>query len=201
MQTQNKRLLWLDIVKILAAFLVIVLHTMGTNLNNNHPHIDLLIYYLGTFAIPLFFMVNGYLQLGKKQEITYSYVFHKIAKILLIVLVWNIPILIAKKILKKEKLNIISMIIQNFFQQGYFWQFWFLGALILIYMFLPLYQKLFNKCNTKILIFILILLCFLVDILNIHRNFIGLPIIKDCIPQTLRLWTWITYFFLGGGVI
>ena len=71
----SKRETWLDCIKIMACFLVVILHTVCYGISDKISSPALLIYYIGTFAIPLFWMVNGYLQL--RREVTYKYVLKK----------------------------------------------------------------------------------------------------------------------------
>ena len=68
----SKRETWLDFIKIMASFLVVILHTVCYGVRDKVSSPALLIYYIGTFAIPLFWMVNGYLEL--KREVRYKYV-------------------------------------------------------------------------------------------------------------------------------
>lgn len=195
---KEERKCWIDICKITAMFLVIILHTVCNGIKDNQKDFSLLIYYLGTFAIPLFFMVNGYLQLNKVKD--YKYVLKKILNIFIVCFIWNLPIVVFKLVVEGENSNIISNVFFNYVQKGYFWQFWFLGALILIYIFLPLIQKLFNKTEKyKFFTILLIIVSSLVDLFNIiNNNFLGNDIIKNIIPQVFRIWTWLTYFFIGG---
>ncbi len=149
LEKKLKREKYLDYIKIIASFLVVVLHTISIGLEENKRNIGLIVYYIGVFAIPLFFMVNGYLQL-RKDEIKYSYCIKKIAKIIAIVLVWNIIIAIPYFVLKGESKNIILESIKNLFlQKGYYNHFWFLGTLIIIYLLLPVLVKLFNSAEIK----------------------------------------------------
>lgn len=110
------------------------------------------------------------------------------------------PIVIFKLVIKGKNSNLFNNVFLNYIQKEYFWQFWFLGALILIYIFLPLIQKLFNKTDKyKFITILLIIVSFLVDLFNIvNNNFLGNDIIKNSIPQVFRIWTWLTYFFIGG---
>ena len=138
---KEKRKCWIDICKIIAMFLVIILHTVCNGIKENQKDFSLLIYYFGTFAIPLFFMVNGYLQLNKVKD--YKYVLKKILNIFMVCIIWNIPIVIFKLVIEGESSNIISNVFLNYIQKGFFWQFWFLGALILIYIFFSFIKSLF----------------------------------------------------------
>lgn len=58
----------LDLLKVLACVGVVLLHTaMGGFKETDSWNFSTYLYYLGTYSIPLFFMVNGYLLLGKRD--------------------------------------------------------------------------------------------------------------------------------------
>ncbi len=194
-----KREVWIDFAKVLAIFLVIILHTVSYGVKAKNLNIGLLFYYLGTLAIPMFFMVNGYLQLRRKVD--YKYVIKKIFRIMFIVFIWNLFFIIYEFIKTGKVGNIVYNILINFLQGGYFYQFWFLGALIIIYLFLPVLSKIFNNKNKVYFITLTILLtiiCIYVDLFNIRNNNINNIIIKNMVLQTFRIWTWFMYFCWGG---
>ena len=58
----------------------------------------------------------------------------------------------------------------------------------------------FNNTNKAYKYFTLGLLvvCLLVDLLNIYNYHNGRKIVKDTVIQTFRLWTWLFYFCVGG---
>ena len=188
---------WLDLCKIISTLLVILLHTINIGIMTNKRNFALLFYNIGVFAVPLFFMANGYLQLGRMKN--YKYALKKIINILFVCFMWNIPIFLAQILIKKETSNIFINILNNFVQDGFFFQFWFLGALILIYLFLPLLQKIFNtKKIYKYITLFLFICCISIDFINILNCQFGHEIIKNKISQIFRLWTWLFYFFVGG---
>jgi len=79
----------LDLIKVLACVGVVLLHTtMGGFKETGSWNLLAYLYYLGTYSIPLFFMVNGYLLLGKR-EITYPYILQKVKWILITVSSWT----------------------------------------------------------------------------------------------------------------
>ena len=196
----KEREVWIDLVKIIAIFLVVDLHVVCSGVSAGQLNSGLILYYMGTIAIPLFFMASGYIQLRKKEKkITYQYILQKIKKILFVVVIWNIPIFIAKLVIQKQMTNIFYESISNLIQKGYFFQFWYLGAMIVIYLMLPILSRLFEEEKKgKIITGILLGSCVLVDIINIVGHQFGLPIVKEVVIQTFRIWTWLTYFCLGG---
>ena len=113
----------LDFLKIMACIGVVLLHTTisGFKETSSWNYLTYL-YYLGTYSIPLFFMVNGYLLLGK-NEISYSYILQKIKWIFVTVSIWTLIIWIYKRDFSQ---NPIKKVLGSLLQRGYFFQFWFL---------------------------------------------------------------------------
>ena len=186
------RNLGLDLLKILSYIGVVVLHSTKPGFNLEHYNISAYLYYLGTYAIPLFFMLNGYFLLNKKK-LPYSYIFNKIGGILSIVFVWNMLIWVIKR---DFNVNPLRKIIGSLVQKGYFYQFWFFGSLIIIYLTLPIVKKVLEKDYSYfVLLLVLIVIGIVIEIIN---TFIFHKPIQQYIPQTFRLWTWFFYYILGG---
>ena len=182
----------LDLLKVLACVGVVLLHTtMGGFKDTGSWNLLTYLYYLGTYSIPLFFMVNGYLLLGKR-EITSHYILQKVKWILITVSSWNIIVWLFKR---DFAVNPIKKIVGSLIQKGYFFQFWFFGALILIYLCLPILSKFLNSKRRYLYILaLLIVIGFIVELANI---FFQRPL-QTHVMQTFRLWTWFFYYILGG---
>lgn len=177
----------LDLIKCIACLCVVGLHAVGMS--------NYTIYYLCGCGVPLFFMVNGYLLLARK-EVDYTYAFHKILHILKVVFLWNLLIAIPVFIFRNKIVNPFRLSLDSLLQKGYLWHFWFFGALLLLYLLLPLLHKLVygNKRHHGVVCFILMCLCLFMSITSMIK---GYPL-HMFIPQPLRLWTWLFYFLLGG---
>lgn len=194
----KKRIDWLDLIKIIACIMVVLLHSINIGLKENIYTSGLWIYYIGTFAIPLFFMVNGFLMIGKEKSNYKGYLVNKIQKVLIVVSAWNFPILCLKIIIHKDMKNIITELFGCFFQKGTFSHFWYLGALILLYIFLPMLNRiyltpLYERCTVLFILLNIFLDIFFV-FLYLKYDFI----FKNHIIQTFRIWTWLLYYLLGG---
>ena len=186
------RNLGLDLLKIFSCIGVVVLHSTMPGFTLEQYNVSAYLYYLGTYAIPLFFMVNGYFLLNKK-ELTYSYVFSKIAGILTVVCAWNILIWVVRR---DFNVNPLRKIIGSLIQKGYFYQFWFFGSLIIIYLTLPIIKKILEKDYSYfVILLILIVIGIIIEIIN---TFIFHKPIQQYVLQTFRLWTWFFYYILGG---
>lgn len=186
------RNLGLDLLKIFSCIGVVVLHSTRPGFNLEQYNISAYLYYLATYAIPLFFMLNGYFLLNKKK-LPYSYVFNKIRGILTIVFVWNMLIWVIKR---DFNVNPLMKIIGSLLQKGYAYQFWFFGSLIIIYLTLPIVKKVLEKDYSYfVILLILIVIGIVIEMIN---TFIFHKPIQQYVPQTFRLWTWFFYYILGG---
>lgn len=189
-----KRNVGLDLLKILACFAVVAAHVTI----DSSDLLNVVLYYMSGCAVQIFFMVNGNLLLNKRS-IDYNYVIKKILNILFVVFSWNVLLGGSKLITKHEFANPIVTSMQNLIQDDYFWQFWFLGSLILIYLILPIIHKHFK--STKVALFMTgfcILISVLIDLTSVFRATLGYSIIQIHVIQTFRIWTWMAYFLLGG---
>ena len=182
----------LDLLKVLACVGVVLLHTtMGGFKETGSWNLLTYLYYLGTYSIPLFFMVNGYLLLGKR-EITYSYILQKVKWILITVWSWTFIVWLFKRDFTE---NLIKKIVGSLIQKGYFFQFWFFGAVILIYICLPILKKFLNSKRSYLYILsVLLVIGLIFELANIVLQ---MPI-QTYVIQTFRLWTWFFYYVLGG---
>ena len=182
----------LDLIKVLACIGVVLLNTTMIGFKDTGSwNLLAYLYYLGTYSIPLFFMVNGYLLLGKRN-ITYSYILEKVKWILITVSSWNTIVWLLKR---DFAVNPVKKIIGSMVQKGYFFQFWFFGALILIYLCLPILKKFLNSKRSYL--YILSLLISIGLIFELTNIIIQTPL-QSYVIQTFRLWTWFFYYILGG---
>jgi len=194
----SNRLIGLDLIKIIACFLVIGLHTCTPK--NIQVCLSSIIYYTGVIAIPLFFITNGYLLFGKtKQNQWYSY--KKIGRILLLTFILNGIICLYYAIIEHRFWNPIPEIVLNlFFQKGFFWHFWFFGSLILIYLVFPLLDSLYLHKQKYFIIlsgFLIFTQC-AIDVLNIYFLTKYNDVIYSHVPQAFWLESHFSYFLLGG---
>lgn len=182
----------LDLIKIIACIGVVLLHTTMPGFKETGQwNYSSYLYYLGTYSIPLFFMVNGYLLLGK-NEISYSYILQKIKWILVTVSIWTLIIWIYKRDFSQ---NPIKKVLGSLLQRGYFFQFWFFGALILIYLCLPILKRFLKSKNRYLLVLsLLVIIGFVLEL----TNYLLQKPVQVYVIQTFRLWTWFFYYILGG---
>ena len=146
-----------------------------------------------------FFMSSGYFLLNR-GALNYKYAGHKCVRIIKIVFLWNCILYVIKlgkalaldKMLSMNLFAFVKEFLKSFVQKGTMWQFWYLGALLIIYMLLPFLSKL-NQQSRRVVL----LTCGIISIaFQIVSFSYGKPMQKYVI-QTFRIWTWLFYFLLG----
>jgi surface polysaccharide O-acyltransferase-like enzyme len=156
----NEKYDFIDLIKALAIYFVVIYHF------NNIP-IDFIGtkdngYYLNYFlksilstCVPLFFFVNGALLLNKKELDIKRHAF-KILNITGLIIIWGVISLIALAYIRNEKLSFFDIIKGVYtLRQGWIEYLWFLEALIVIYIFFPIFFSTF-KNNLKYFYFFFI---------------------------------------------
>ena len=136
----KKRILYLDIIKVIALFFVIFNHTDDI-LISSYMYIRIIhnsLFYLSKSAVPLFLMVSGALLIDKKDSIP------KLIKRIIRVLIPLIIITIIWSLTHAKEINILNML--NPFDVNYFpYWLWYLQAIILVYILLPSIRKIILK--------------------------------------------------------
>lgn len=189
--TMKKRIHGIDLLKIVACALVVAVHTIDARLGI----VNRLLQMSTVVAIPLFFEINGFLVLSKRSMDS-RYVFHKIIKILLICFSWEFFNSIANYIVYRKVISFVSGAVFDLIQKGNFFQFWFLGALIILYAATPLLHRMLRNKEKLYSVIMLVcgVACIVIDFLQflLKWQFISVTI------QTFRVWQWGFYYMLGG---
>ena len=189
----NKRNIGLDILKILSCFGVVVLHLIG----RDSSELNRILYYAVGFSIPSFFAVHGYFILNRKDN-TIGYFCKKIIKMLFIAFIWTCIYDVVRLVTGHSMYNpIYETATAMFWQKGTFYQFWFFGSLIILYMLTPVLSKQVQKENT-LLWMTLIILCVVIDLVSIRFAITSGKPVQEYVRQPLRLWTWVLYYYMGG---
>lgn len=178
----------IDLMKIMACLAVVGAHTFTPAINGvNH-----VFYCLCIFCIPVFFMANGYFVLSKKR--TWKYFGLKILKILKVTIIWNLIIFLVYIILEQKIINLPLYVLKSLFtMEGYLGHFWFLGALLILYLLaLPL-QLLLEKVGYRFVFVFLAVICIVIELFSFFK---GAPVQAN-IKQSFRIWTWLFYFVAG----
>lgn len=187
-----KRSISIDLIKVVAMFSVLALHSFGASAKWRVVNI---FYESAVIGVPLFYMVSGYLLLGK-QMVDVKYVCKKICNIIRIIVILSVIWWVGVSIRSGHFYfsNLFWILKGAFIQDGPLWICWYLASMILIYSLLPLLRTLYVYQSYWYALFFLLVVESFVFYLNtgIHG--------EQNVIQTLRIWNWLFYFLLGGGI-
>lgn len=192
------RLQSIDLIKLMAMCMIVGFHTFPLFIPDK-LHIANIIYQLCGLGVPLFFMVSGYLLIGK-NGIDSKYVLRKIFYIIRFVLIIGSIFWLKHTIAHPNEAiaQLPVFLFGGLVQQGQLGLFWFLGALIILYIALIPLNRLHGTKDYNIYI---LSVCLSASITISILNLGGLwnrQSIETNIPQVTRIYTWISYFMLGG---
>lgn len=150
----------ISLLRIIATIAVVFLHTCSTMLNPDVftvSGIREIVFRIGNlwglWAVPVFFMISGYLLLGSDKEITYKLVFQKyISRLVGALLVFGIPFAIIKIYLETHSISVFA-VFKAFVGNGSFIHLWYLYALIGIYLVLPILKPAIKNVSEKTLLY------------------------------------------------
>ena len=135
---QKDRNLSIDLIKIIAMFGVMCLHTTYSyKIPGQFCFADLL-YESAVVSIPLFFMVSGYLLIGREM-VDYKYSFRKIIGIIRFVSIIVFAFWLARSVyhLQFDFIELLKSLVYPYIQRGQFYAFWYFGAMIILYLLYP----------------------------------------------------------------
>ncbi len=149
----NNRESWADLARILATFLIILVHTSGINQISNLNYYSSLLYSsLGYLGAPLFFILSGYFLLPKKESAKTFYK-KRLNRILLPWISWS---LILSFIQIYPSSNYSVFIFVSKFKES-LQAFWFLPLLVCLYLLTPFLRNLLNNSSKKEILLMLTL--------------------------------------------
>ena len=166
---------WVDLVRVVGAFLVVVAHVSYRG--SGSVLISTYYYVLSRVAVPLFFMVSGYLLLGKQES--YGDFFRKRAlKVFVPFLVWSVIYLLWKregfdlpfslKLVASYLIKIVRGPREN--------HLWFFYALIGLYLFTPILRVFVSKATLRDLFYFCGLWFLVVPVFSFLQEFTPIKI-------------------------
>ncbi len=163
----------IDVIKIIGMLGVIMLHTTHDFMGENGWDLASFMYKSAVISIPLFFMVSGYLLIGRSNT-GYGYVFKKIGRILRYVSIFCVVYWLLYSTVKANfSIDILfSIFFGSILVDGPFYVFWYFAAIMLIYLLLPLINRIF-KWNNSIFLGMTLLFAVIQNIVFLHNLTIG----------------------------
>ncbi len=144
------RILWLDCLKVISAFMIVSIHTSGTYFNQT-PLMSrswwgmLLVNAVPRFAVPCFLMVSGILYMKREPSIRHS--FRQAGHTAIVLLFWSVIYIVAKKLLWHGPEDVVTEILKIPFSQVTL-SLWYGYALIWLFLLMPFWQLLYQTISS-----------------------------------------------------
>ncbi len=194
-----KRNTGFDIIRIIAIFMVVAIHShvapLAVNKGSAMWYVVMSLQVICLVAVPLFFMVSGALLLSDEKETDISTLYKKrLPKQAIPFIVWSVFYVIARIVMGKISFS-ISAFTSLLYEPAYY-QFWFMYTLLAIYLLLPILQTLIKNCDKKKTEYILILWAIFSVLLPVISRFVKGFDISDHVDLIL-CEGYIGYFIFG----
>lgn len=137
--SKQKRMLWADVMRVVAIYFVIAVHT--SSLPTNLLDIKNSFFFLTSFTVvkvcvPLFIMLSGALLLGKQEPIS-SFLSKRVVKVLIPWLLWTLIYMMWNYTVHSYHPANLSQW-KYFFELTFFSQLWFLPLIFSLYLVTPI---------------------------------------------------------------
>ncbi len=196
----KKRILYFDILKIIASLAVILIHVISefwynqNILSNDFTYLSFF-NSLIRWPVPIYLMISGALFLKDDKDITIKNLWRKnLLKIILLFFFWNMLYSILGSVYIEHRVvnvnNLIQILINTLLGNGIY-HLWFLPIIISFYVTLPVIKLITKKENQKVIKYLLIVLASFFFIQEL------LTILKISVGYNLLFTQYIFYFLLG----
>ena len=199
MNEKRTQIPYLHVLRILAIFMVIMLHSVSPYISNpdyygtNSWYIYLFLNAFSRGGVPLFFMISGFLLLSDKSSLCFKAFYTKrLPRILVPLVLWNVLYYVFYCVFNKQPFGIF-----DFFAQvincGTAYHLWYIYTLFGIYLLVPFVKRIVDSCSMKQLTWFVVLICLCPTIR---------PFINTVTPMYIYLFDplfngYIGYFVLG----
>lgn len=218
----NERIVYADLMRIVAAFAVVVLHTAAgewsyTSVNDLNWHISNIFDSMVRWCVPVFVMLSGMFFLNPEKEITTAKIFKKyILRIVIALIFWGLFYNLTLYIFLDSNTKVdytgrfwfvsyapyyLRMFIygleQTVFDQGWY-HLWYLYMIIGLYILTPLYRVFVKYATHKDLIYLLCIFAFFGLCITMYNSTITIinPNLKTNFVFTI-LVNYSGYYFAG----
>lgn len=189
-----ERLQSIDLLKIIAMFGVISLHSSIAYINPGSTGLADIIYDLGVISVPLFFMVSGYFLIPKKKPFQY-YIRKSFNYIRLIVSMIILGWLLYTCLYGVDLTILYKWSLGTLLTRGPFGVFWYLWSIILCLLITPLLNNIFSNHSR---IYIIVLLALWLICTFIFSNTLQGGLFETHTPALFKIYTWFFFYMLGG---
>jgi len=211
---KTKRIYSFDVLRILSACAVIMIHISADIIKEfDNSTIDFVfgnaLNALSRFAVPVFLMISGALMLEENKKTSTEKIIKSALNILILTFSWSLIYTLLYNVIKPVVFGesiLISNIIHTFFNGHY--HMWYLYVLVGLYLVTPLLRFFIKKENSKLIrnyLLLSIVICFLFSFVNAFSNicFSGQDEISYFISNFRfdYLYEYLVYYVMGWYIV
>lgn len=206
---ERNRIVYFDLLRIWGMLWVIYMHVASSPLSegvNTQWVLITMFTSIAYTAVPLFFMMSGYLLLtSKKTESISVLVKHRLPHLVVPLTFWNV-IIACWIVFKNQEISLINIIghVLTSFSSPLMQHLWFVYTLVTLYLISPILYFAFNSMGEKIKKYILVImaLVFLQTMITIVipvplEQFFRIRSISELNFLDGAFWTFVLGYFLG----
>ena len=196
----KKRVLYFDVLKIIAIMFVILIHVISEywenlDVNSNTFIVLSVLESISRFCVPAYFMVSGALFLNEEKKVTIKDVLKKyVLKIFLLFVFWNITYSVINSVINHDAITfklIGNILLDTLLGNGVF-HLYFLPIIIGFYLCLPILKQITKEENRNILKYFIIILFIFFSFNRITNYLFGISL-----SYTIVFTKYLIYFILG----
>jgi len=190
----SQRMVWIDVVKIIAIYLVVVLHN---SVYDKQPSIvDTLEGAVVTTCVPLFIMISGALLLGKKESYP-TFLKKRIKKVLIPWIAWTCIYMYWHVAFDHYPVSSLSDL-KYFFELTFLTQLWFLPLIFGLYLLTPMFRLFIQAAKLRDIVYITFLWFFTISLLPLLHDSPALPLLQNPSNDLVRQVVYFSGYFLLG---
>lgn len=174
---ENKeRLIGLDILKIVSALMIILIHS-SANIYNNHEvgtsiwFAGLVLNVIPRFAVPTFLMISGALLLGRKTDL--NKIIKRAITAGIVLFAWSFAYIVMKKIAWGEG-DILKETVMLLFRRGPSGHLWYGYLLVWVYLFVPILNRIYESLTIKMRVYFIVIALIVPSIIDGIINYLSL---------------------------
>ena len=171
------RELWIDLLKVVSAFLIVLIHTVGVPYNNTPIESKKWIGYLilnviPRCGVPIFIMISGILLIGKEQSV--KKVCQNVKKAVFLLIVWNLVYILVQNLLWGSTESILRQVLSLPVKRGPSGHLWYSYFLVWLYLFSPVVRILYQALSNRMRIYFIAITVIIPGFLDMYSKFFNI---------------------------
>ncbi len=168
----EKREIWLDVLKIVSAFFIVQIHTVGGGYQSSFGSDGWwTVHFLNViprFAVPVFMMISGVLLLGR--EIPIGKAAKKAGKAVVLLVGWNLVYLLLNRLLRDNNADVWKEILAIPVKRQFSGHLWYIYFLVWMYLFNPVLSSLYRALSVRERCFFVLITLLIPGALDLYNS-------------------------------